>query len=499
MTAARKEDLSELSTTSETIRNMITTIIGTGILGVPYAIEQCSLYTGCFLLIICVLICNFSSHILIEVAKKIQIYSYENLAQHFYGNIGLSLVILSALIIEIGALFSYLIAIGDNFPVLFQDLFNLKMSRNVAIGLVSFFFILPVILLKSLKHVAITSTFSVLAMFLVIIMIISKGYSLHHFHYSHDYFPSLPADYSPYAFNKPYQTIISGIGIISFAFISHDGLFTIFNDLKDKTLKNWQFISNVSFLWGFIMTSLFGICGWLSFYGTVESDILLNFQLTDRIINLVRFIYAISISFTFPVTFFCCRSYILSILNLLKFDIGRGIKQPPRPEQGQWTRGQQAQEDQWTGQQAQRQEGQWTDQQAQLRQGLLEEEGQWGSQDQDQKWSPRQELSINDKEAEDNNNLLHLSSNMNEIKNIYFYSITSLLFLIIFISANLVTNLGLVLSITGAVGSAIVGYILPTAMYLSSSNNFYTLKSIICILILIFGLLVLILGIFVHN
>ncbi len=68
--------------------NLINTIIGAGIVGIPFAISQCSLLWGASMVVLFGVSTVKSLRLLVETAKHIDVSTYERLAEASFGTTG---------------------------------------------------------------------------------------------------------------------------------------------------------------------------------------------------------------------------------------------------------------------------------------------------------------------------------------------------------------------------------------------------------------------------
>jgi amino acid permease len=103
---------------------------------------------------------------------------------------------------------------------------------------------------------------------------------------------------------------------MTFAFVCHDGVMPVFQSLRSKTVETWATVSAVSFSLSLFMSTLFAVCGYLTFFGQTKGDILVNFG-TGKLTNIARCVVGIAIIFTYPIVFYCLRSFTLSVISRL--------------------------------------------------------------------------------------------------------------------------------------------------------------------------------------
>lgn len=138
-----KEEEETKSTLLGCSANLINAIVGSGIVGLPYAISQAGFVAGICLVLICALLTEKSLRLLIETAKHVHVPSYETVAEAAFGRFGFLFVAANMFVMAYGAMLSYLMVIKDTFSLVFGiDPTNDPMRRAV-LFLISITIIVP--------------------------------------------------------------------------------------------------------------------------------------------------------------------------------------------------------------------------------------------------------------------------------------------------------------------------------------------------------------------
>uniref|UniRef100_A0A1A8IM52 Solute carrier family 38, member 4 n=1 Tax=Nothobranchius kuhntae TaxID=321403 RepID=A0A1A8IM52_NOTKU len=107
------------------------------------------------------------------------------------------------------------------------------------------------------------------------------------------------------------------IPILAFAFVCHPEVLPIYSELKDRTPKKMQTVSNLSILAMLIMYMLSALFGYLTFYENVEAELLHTFTKVykfDTLLLLVRLAVLTAVTLTVPIVLFPIRSSITTLL-----------------------------------------------------------------------------------------------------------------------------------------------------------------------------------------
>ena len=97
--------------------NLINAIVGSGIVGLPYAIQQAGFVAGIFLVVLCSILTEKSLRLLVETAKHAHVPSYETVSEAAFGRFGFLFVAANMFIMAYGAMLSYLMIVKDTFAI----------------------------------------------------------------------------------------------------------------------------------------------------------------------------------------------------------------------------------------------------------------------------------------------------------------------------------------------------------------------------------------------
>jgi len=285
--------------------NFINSIIGAGIIGIPYAFGECGMLGGLFLLIFVAWLVSQSVQMLIQCGIKSNKLDYEELANHLLGKKGYYAAIASMFLFAFGAQVAYLVIVGDTIPALTGA------NRELVISLVSTLLILPLSLLKDMSLLSYTSLAAIAADVLIILLVVltapasAKSQNIH---------PSLQFEtltlFSPRLF--------AGIGTLSFAFVCMHNSFIVYRSLQERTQDNWNLVAKGSVSVCFVLAAIFGVSGYLAFGDKIKGDILNNFIVEREPIDWARGFLACCMIFVYPMEMFVTRHCLVSILNEIK-------------------------------------------------------------------------------------------------------------------------------------------------------------------------------------
>lgn len=300
--------------------NLLNTIIGAGILAMPYGLKSNGMLFGCILIIWSSLTSSFGLYLQNKVAKYTDqrgVVSYFSLSQLTYPS--LSILFDSAISIKcFGVGVSYLVIIGDLMPKIMESLNidpeSIWMHRNIWITLFMAVVVTPLSYLKKLDSLKYTS---ILALFSVVYLICLV---LEHFFLSDVPVPDKHIDYiGPVSI----KGTLSSFPIFVFAYTCHQNMFAIINELKPSDKDGSQTRQSNHIIRNAISTACFsyllvGIFGYLTFGNTVNGNIITMYP-RDSVTSLIgRLCIVIMVSLSYPLQCHPCRGSINHVVHFLK-------------------------------------------------------------------------------------------------------------------------------------------------------------------------------------
>ncbi|KAJ7345693.1 hypothetical protein JRQ81_001643 [Phrynocephalus forsythii] len=288
--------------------NVINSIIGSGMIGLPYSLKQAGFPLGILLLLGVGYITDYSIILLIKGGNMSGTSSYQALVNKAYGFVGH--LILSALqfLYPFIAMISYNIITGDILTKVLQripgvDQDNFLIGRHVIILCVTIVFTLPLSLYQNISKLGKVSFISLILTNVILIVGIIRAIT---------FSGQVAQTENPWIFAKP--NAIQAIGVMSFAFICHHNSFLIYGSLKEPTLRSWARITHVSVSFAVFVSLVFATCGYLTFKDYTEGDIFENYCRDDDLATFGRFCYGITVILTFPLECFVTREVIANVL-----------------------------------------------------------------------------------------------------------------------------------------------------------------------------------------
>ncbi|GLB37055.1 putative transmembrane amino acid transporter protein [Lyophyllum shimeji] len=316
MTGGVEYDMEELATKPtagggmlHSIANMANSILGAGIIGLPYAVSQAGFFMGLLLLAVLCGVTDWTIRLIVVNAKLSGRHSYIEIMDHCFGSSGRAAVSFFQFAFAFGGMCAFGIIIGDTIPhvirSIFPDLYSIPIlklfaNRQFIIALCTICVSYPLSLYRDIHKLARASGIALIGMLIIVISVIIEGP-----HSS----PELKGDPSKrFTFIAP--GIFRAIGVISFAFVCHHNSLLIYGSLRTPTLDRFAKVTHVSTLISLVCCTTLAVSAYLVFTDKTQGNILNNFSSNDSLINVARFCFGLNMFTTLPLELFVCREVI---------------------------------------------------------------------------------------------------------------------------------------------------------------------------------------------
>uniref|UniRef100_H2RTS2 Solute carrier family 38 member 5b n=1 Tax=Takifugu rubripes TaxID=31033 RepID=H2RTS2_TAKRU len=310
------------TTFAMSVFNLSNAIMGSGILGLSYAMSNTGIVLFLVLLTCIACLSCYSVHLLLCSAGVVGIRAYEQLGLRAFGHPGKILAAVVITLHNIGAMSSYLFIIKSELPLVIQAFLGQTsnsddwfMNGNYLIIIVTLCIILPLALMKHLGYLGYTSGFSLSCMVFFLSAVIYKKFNitcpLQTFGNA-SVSDVVPDDGCTTKYFTINQETAYTIPILAFAFVCHP-------EVLEETMRRMQNIGNVSILGMFTMYFFTAVFGYLTFYGEETSAELLLHTYSkvdplDTLILCVRVAVLVAVTLTVPVVLFPIRRALLQLL-----------------------------------------------------------------------------------------------------------------------------------------------------------------------------------------
>uniref|UniRef100_A0A8C4Q0M5 Solute carrier family 38 member 3b n=1 Tax=Eptatretus burgeri TaxID=7764 RepID=A0A8C4Q0M5_EPTBU len=319
--------------------NLANAIMGSGILGLAYAMANTGIILFVCLLVSVALLSVYSIHLLLKTAGVVGIRAYEQLGFRAFGIPGKLAAGFAITLQNIGAMSSYLYIIKSELPTVIKTLSDSDegsawyLNGDYLLVMVTILVILPLTLMKNIGYLGYTSGFSLMCMVFFLCAVIYKKFQIscpdsngYHYDVNVTSLSTKIPSISPLHTNNnshedtcsPHYITVSTktaytIPILAFAFVCHPEVLPIYTELTNPTKERMQSVANLSVFSMFFMYLLTAIFGYLTFYGRVEDELLHTYPHHDQLILAVRLAVLVAVTLTVPIVHFPVRKAILQM------------------------------------------------------------------------------------------------------------------------------------------------------------------------------------------
>ncbi|XP_061405629.1 LOW QUALITY PROTEIN: probable sodium-coupled neutral amino acid transporter 6 [Lethenteron reissneri] len=349
--------------------NLTHAIMGSGILGLAYAMAQTGIVLFSLLLVLVASLAAYSIHLLLKLCQQSGVNSYEDLGTLALGRKGKIMAAGAIILQNIGAMSSYLFIIKSEMPKVIRGFLNYEPAANAwymhgtyLLLLLALLVVLPLAFLPKIGFLGYVSCFSVFFM----LFFTSCGKSHRNIPHSTSFPPSHPLSSSAAPIIPPpptclqviikkfsvpcplpptnvtlgYYTLYNSnssnssdacspklftlslqsayaIPTMAFSFLCHTSVLPIYCELQRPSTGKMQKVANTSISLAFIIYYLSAIFGYLTFYSSVSPELLEMYGLLtrhDSLVMSVRLCILMSVLLTVPLIHFPARKAVLKLV-----------------------------------------------------------------------------------------------------------------------------------------------------------------------------------------
>lgn len=291
-----------------TVANLMNAIVGSGIVGIPFAIRQAGFMAGIFLIIIAAFITEKSLRLLIATAKHVHVPSYETAAEAAFGKFGFQFVSLNMFVMAYGAQVSYLMVVKDTFSAIFLGDRATTASKRAVLLIVSLAIMVPLSSQRDMADLAKTSRLSVLIDTVLVGLVMFSApiaSALQELRVQNNQQESIASILMHDTVH--WNTIFVGLGVLSFAYVCQHSAFIIAGSLERPTLKRWSVVTCVTLTLCCLLELTMGVAGYLAFGDKTEGNILNNLDPNLLSANIARGLLGTTMLFVYPLESFVAR------------------------------------------------------------------------------------------------------------------------------------------------------------------------------------------------
>ncbi|KAM7164823.1 solute carrier family 38 member 6 isoform 2-T2 [Macrochelys suwanniensis] len=288
--------------------NLMNAIMGSGILGLSYAMANTGIIGFSILLLIVASLAAYSVFLLLSMCIQTAVTSYEDLGLFAFGSPGKVIVGSTIIIQNIGAMSSYLLIVKSELPgaiagfISGNDSGSWYLDGRVLLLITSVCIVFPLALLPKIGFLGYTSSLSFFFMVYFALVVVIKKWSI-------------PC---PLTLNSPIEILQSAYAIptMAFSFLCHTSVLPIYCELRSPSKSRMQNVANTGIGLSFLLYFVSALFGYLTFYDKVDSELLQGYTRYlphDIVVMTVKLGMLFAVILTVPLIHFPARKAVMMI------------------------------------------------------------------------------------------------------------------------------------------------------------------------------------------
>ncbi|XP_012278789.1 putative sodium-coupled neutral amino acid transporter 11 [Orussus abietinus] len=305
-----EEDSGKFSSLPLASFNFINSIIGSGVIGIPYALHQAGFGLGLGLLVLVALLTDYSLILMVRSGHLCGEMSYQGLMRASFGRAGFYILTTLQFVYPFVAMVSYNVVVGDTVTKVLvrvtgiEDT-NILAHRQTVVLLATLCITIPLCLYRNVARLAKISFLSLVCVGFILVAIFARMGPVS---------AIVPSHEDSWRFAN-FSGVVPAVGIMAFAFMCHHNTFLIYGSIERATQRKWDVVTHWSLLTSLAVAAAFGIAGYATFTAYVQGDLMENYCWDDDLMNLARLLFSGTILLTFPIECFVTREVILTALR----------------------------------------------------------------------------------------------------------------------------------------------------------------------------------------
>ncbi|KAG2769413.1 hypothetical protein JG687_00003840 [Phytophthora cactorum] len=308
------------ATAPSAIFNLVSTIIGGGILSLPFAFDKCGLVVALIFMVIASSASTFSLYVIVSCSRRGRAASYEEVVRKALGARAGRITVVLLVLLTFLTLVAYVILTKDLVGSLGASfLYNRPISeaeQNV-LTIVCVLLVSPALLARSMDALRFTSIFSLVSVLVLAIAITVRAVDATFSHHDIQEEPQIPIKLTP----DSWADAAYAFPIISVSFLCHFNVLPVYRELHKPTRHRLKKIVASTMFSTWLFYILVGVMGYLFAFqqpGGVQGDILNNFSDNDPLVNLGRLGLLVTIQLSLPLIIQPCRANLLRLAKIVR-------------------------------------------------------------------------------------------------------------------------------------------------------------------------------------
>jgi len=306
--------------------NLVATIIGGGVLSLPLAFQKCGIGLATIMMIFSAVITDFSLYILCSCARRTGSQSYGEVARASFGDamdlfttfllfVFLMFVIVAFMVLVRGIWTPILLEIGSLFhptTTLNNETFHANMIQTYGDWFLLAIIVTmsPFLLKKDLHALRYNCYVGFISITVLALAIIYRAVERHT---SSSSLSTPEETFTILWFTDNFADALYAFPIITLSFLCTFNIHQIQNSIVQPTRKRLRTVIHSSVAVCFVLMYIFGVAGYLYSGTQTKDNILLNFNVSDKLILLGRIGCGTNLMLNLAIVTLPCRDSMLTI------------------------------------------------------------------------------------------------------------------------------------------------------------------------------------------
>ncbi|ETI47999.1 hypothetical protein F443_07878 [Phytophthora nicotianae P1569] len=308
------------ATAPSAIFNLVSTIIGGGILSLPFAFDKCGLVVAFIFMVTAASASTFSLYVIVSCSRRGSAASYEEVVRKALGARAGRITVVLLVLLTFLTLVAYVILTKDLVGSLGASfLYNRPLSnaeQNI-LTIVCVLLVSPALLARSMDALRFTSVFSLVSVLVLAIAITVRAADATFSRLDIQEESGISIKLTP----DSWADAAYAFPIISVSFLCHFNVLPVYRELHKPTRHRLKKIVASTMFSTWLFYILVGIMGYLFAFrqeGGVQGDILNNFSDNDPLVNLGRLGLLVTIQLSLPLIIQPCRANLLRLAKIVR-------------------------------------------------------------------------------------------------------------------------------------------------------------------------------------
>ena len=299
--------------------NFANGVVGAGIVGLPAAFNQMGLPLGVTSCVVVATCSQYTIRLLAEMGTAHGLSNYLDLAQRGFGDLGYLFCSIFQAVFAFGAMVTYLIIFADTLPSALHDFDPARFTddwatRRIVLAVAGLCVLLPLSLIRSFGELARLGLLKLGATLFLTITVCYYAATL----------KTSSTDLYACKYTAVHNDYFPALGTIAFAFVCHHQTFLVQGALKNATPRRFALTTALAIFGSFALSLTVAAAGYLTFFENTQGDLFVNYE--DHVsaglplphpglLNTARLLLAANMIITYPGELMVVRGTIESILS----------------------------------------------------------------------------------------------------------------------------------------------------------------------------------------